>query len=70
MLSNVDRMVAGERAGLECKTANSYQLARWKDGAIPAQSMFPLYGRDRFGCLVSGCGNSRQGISVPENSEG
>lgn len=43
MLSNVDRMVAGERAGLECKTANSYQLARWKDGAIPAHYLIQCF---------------------------
>lgn len=43
MLSNVDRMVAGERAGLECKTANSYQLARWKDGAIRAHYLIQCF---------------------------
>lgn len=35
MLANVDRMVVGERAGLECKTASPYSSDRWKDGNIP-----------------------------------
>lgn len=35
MLADVDRMVAGENAGLECKTASPYLAERWKDGKIP-----------------------------------
>lgn len=35
MLANVDRLVVGERAGLECKTASPYSSDRWKDGNIP-----------------------------------
>ena len=36
MLADVDRMVVGEDAGLECKTANAFQTDKWKDGKIPA----------------------------------
>ena len=35
MLADVDRMVVGENAGLECKTASPYLAERWKDGKIP-----------------------------------
>lgn len=35
MMANIDRLVIGERAGLECKTASPYQADRWKDGKIP-----------------------------------
>ena len=35
MLANVDRMVSGENAGLECKTASPYMAGKWKDGSIP-----------------------------------
>lgn len=35
MMANVDRLVVGERAGLECKTASPYTADRWKDGNVP-----------------------------------
>lgn len=35
MLANVDRLVVGENAGLECKTASAYSADKWKDGHIP-----------------------------------
>ena len=35
MMANVDRLVVGERAGLECKTASPYTADRWKNGNIP-----------------------------------
>lgn len=35
MLADVDRMVVGENAGLECKTASPYMEDKWKDGKIP-----------------------------------
>lgn len=35
MYANVDRLLVGEDAGLECKTANAYGAERWKDGHIP-----------------------------------
>lgn len=36
MLANVDRVVVGENALLECKTANAYGAANWADGQCPA----------------------------------
>lgn len=35
MLANVDRMVIGENAVLECKTANQYFAADWDGGEVP-----------------------------------
>lgn len=35
MLADVDRLIVGEDAGLECKTASPYNDNKWKDGQIP-----------------------------------
>jgi len=35
MLADVDRMVVGENAGLECKTASPYVAEQWENGKIP-----------------------------------
>lgn len=35
MFANVDRLISGEDAGLECKTASTYSADKWKDGKIP-----------------------------------
>ena len=35
MIADVDRMVVGENAGLECKTASPYMAEHWEDGRIP-----------------------------------
>ncbi|SMB95511.1 putative phage-type endonuclease [Desulfonispora thiosulfatigenes DSM 11270] len=36
MFANVDRLVVGEKEGLECKTTNSYSRKDWEDDNIPA----------------------------------
>lgn len=35
MLADVDRLIVGENAGLECKTATAFQAEQWKDGKVP-----------------------------------
>lgn len=35
MLADVDRMIIGENAGLECKTASPFMAEKWSDGKIP-----------------------------------
>ena len=35
MIADVDRLIVGEDAGLECKTANAYNADKWKDGDVP-----------------------------------
>lgn len=43
MIADVDRLVVGEDAGLECKTANAYQADKWKDGKIPLHYVMQCY---------------------------
>lgn len=35
MLANVDRLIVGQKVGLECKTASEYLKDSWKDDEIP-----------------------------------
>lgn len=35
MYADVDRLIVGEDAGLECKTVSAYNADKWKNGAIP-----------------------------------
>lgn len=43
MLADVDRMVVGENAGLECKTASPYVAYKWEDGKIPLSYQLQCY---------------------------
>ncbi len=43
MLADVDRMVTGENAGLECKTASPYMADKWQDGRIPLSYQIQCY---------------------------
>ena len=43
MIADVDRLVAGEDAGLECKTASAYNTDKWKDGNIPLHYIMQCY---------------------------
>lgn len=43
MLADVDRMVVGENAGLECKTAKPFMEDKWKDGKIPLSYLVQCY---------------------------
>lgn len=36
MLANVDRLIVGEKVGLECKTASEYFKKEWEDEEVPA----------------------------------
>ena len=36
LFANVDRMIAGEKAGLECKTANGFKASLWEGDEVPA----------------------------------
>lgn len=35
MLADFDRLIVGEKAGLECKTVSAYSTEKWKNGKIP-----------------------------------
>lgn len=43
MLADVDRMVVGENAGLECKTASPYVADHWENGQIPLSYQMQCY---------------------------
>lgn len=43
MIADVDRLVVGEDAGLECKTASAYNADKWKDGNIPLHYIMQCY---------------------------
>ena len=43
MIADVDRLVVGEDAGLECKTASAYNADKWKDGDIPLHYVMQCY---------------------------
>lgn len=43
MIADVDRLIVGENAGLECKTASAYSADKWKDGEVPAHYLIQCY---------------------------
>lgn len=43
MLADVDRMVVGENAGLECKTASPFMARHWEDGKMPVSYQLQCY---------------------------
>lgn len=43
MLADVDRLVVGEDAGLECKTVSAYGADKWADGNIPLHYVMQCY---------------------------
>lgn len=43
MIADVDRMIVGENAGLECKTASPFMADKWKDGQIPMHYQLQCY---------------------------
>lgn len=60
--ANVDRLVVGENAGLECKTANGFKTKEWADGEAPiayilqCQWYMGITGADKWylACLIGG----------------
>lgn len=43
MIADVDRLLVGEDAGLECKTASAYNADKWADGNIPLHYVMQCY---------------------------
>lgn len=43
MLADADRLIVGQRAGLECKTVSPYSAERWSDGKIPLHYQVQCY---------------------------
>lgn len=61
-LANVDRLIVGEDAGLECKTTNAFNASEWSDEEIPASYICQCqwymyvtgYKRWYIACLIGG----------------
>lgn len=51
MIADVDQMVAGGGAGLECKTVSVYKKDQWADGGIPVYYLLQCY----HYMIVTGC---------------
>lgn len=43
MIADIDRLVVGEDAGLECKTVSAYNADKWEDGNIPLHYIMQCY---------------------------
>lgn len=43
MIADIDRLVIGEDAGLECKAAGAYSADKWADGKIPLHYVMQCY---------------------------
>lgn len=64
ILANVDRMIVGEKAILECKTTSEYNLKEWEDNEIPDSYIVqvqhylgvlgPEYKKAYFAVLIGG----------------
>ncbi|WP_016938678.1 YqaJ viral recombinase family nuclease [Bacillus siamensis] len=64
ILANVDRMIVGEKAILECKTTSAYNLKEWENDEIPADYIVqvqhylgvlgPQYKKAYFAVLIGG----------------
>lgn len=51
ILANVDRLVVGENAGLECKTANGFKTKEWEGDELPDA----YYCQCQWYMMVTGC---------------
>lgn len=64
ILANIDRMIVGEKAILECKTTSAYNAKEWIDDEIPASYIVqvqyylgilgPEYKKGYFAVLIGG----------------
>lgn len=43
MFADVDRLIVGENAALECKTVNAYNADKWADGKVPPHYKIQCY---------------------------
>lgn len=75
MLANVDRLVVGENAGLECKTASTYKKEEWDGENVPdayycqCQWYMMVTGFDTWyiACLIGG--NHFEHKAIPRNEK-
>lgn len=75
LLANVDRMVVGENAGLECKTANGFATKEWEDDKLPTtyycqcQHYMMATGCDKWYIAVLIGGNHFVWKEIPRNED-
>lgn len=75
MLASVDRLVVGENAGLECKTANGFSGKQWEADEIPdayyiqALHYLSVTGFDKWYIAVLIGGNHFVWKEIPRNDE-
>ncbi len=75
MLANVDRLIVGERAGLECKTASEYLKDEWVGDEVPApyliqcQHYMAVTGFDAWWIAVLIGGNKFQYKKIERDDE-
>ena len=75
MIANVDRLVVGENAGLECKTANGFKAKEWEGDNVPdgyylqCQHYMAVTGCEKWyiACLIGG--NHFVWKEIPRNEE-
>lgn len=75
MLANVDRLVVGENAGLECKTANGFKVKEWEGDNVPdsyylqCQHYMAVTGCEKWyiACLIGG--NHFVWKEIPRNED-
>jgi putative phage-type endonuclease len=75
MLANVDRLVVGEKAGLECKTANGFKAKEWEGDNVPdgyylqCQHYMAVTGCEKWyiACLIGG--NHFVWKEIPRNED-
>ena len=75
MIANVDRLVVGENAGLECKTANGFKAKEWEGDNVPdsyylqCQHYMAVTGCEKWyiACLIGG--NHFVWKGIPRNEE-
>lgn len=75
LLASVDRMVVGENAGLECKTANGFAAKRWDGDEIPdayyvqCQHYMAVTGADKWYIAALIGGNHFVWKEIPRNED-
>lgn len=75
LLASVDRMVVGENAGLECKTANGFAAKRWDGDEIPdayyvqCQHYMAVTGAEKWYIAALIGGNRFVWKEIPRNEE-
>lgn len=75
MIADVDRMIVGANAGLECKTASPYNADKWKEGQIPPHYLIQclhymaVTGADSWYLAVVILGQSFQWVKIQRDEE-